>query len=439
MTVCLGPLALRVMAAAMCSSLVLLITPPADGQEVSDYRTENEDWNGLSSLALLARSQGVVLMVRDEIRWRDINPADVLFFVNPRVAPETESVRRFVSEGGRLVVADDFGATENLAASFGLERQVTVEHALTFQHRDALPVLSPVGEHILSDGVSRVVANHPSAWIGPGVPVFRFDDGGALLYDLSLERGGAIFWSDPSMLINLMLPLSDNQQLARNVLNRVCDDRESCQVWLIVGDTDLVGEPVFEESERTFREVVESLQQRAEALTWPPGIKRAIGALLLLGALIIASTVFAWRAPRWIGVPLAALRERPPSGDFFRALHRYDGTKTTTYALPTAMLKDDFERRFYGALGLQRPTAGPGGRAGRRVAAGRWVDKTTVGLSERERRLRTQRVMKRLEEFASLPSRSTVAVTPHTALDLAKFDKYQRSAQQLLAPIESNA
>jgi len=197
--------------------LLVILTGGAALAEESDYRPENEGWNGLSELFAAARTAGVRPEMRAELPWDELGPDDGVAIIYPRVAIDVAKLRDYLSRGGRALVADDFGAAAGAFEAFGLVRGEVPPQTPRYQELAWLPIAT-AENHPLAQGVQRVVANHPAALRGQvGKPVLSFGAGEALCVEIELGRGRLYALSDPSVLINNMLELSENHAFAYNL------------------------------------------------------------------------------------------------------------------------------------------------------------------------------------------------------------------------------
>ena len=202
----------------MRTALVVLVLAGVARADESDYRPENPEWNGLSELFAVARSAGVRPEMRAELPWDELGVDDGVAIIYPRVAVDTARLRDYLSRGGRALVADDFGAAGPTFEAFGLARGQVPAQAPRYQDMPGLPI-AMAENHPLTQGVQKVVANHPAALRGEvGKPVLSFGAGEALCVDIEVGRGRLIALGDPSVLINNMLELSENHAFAYNLV-----------------------------------------------------------------------------------------------------------------------------------------------------------------------------------------------------------------------------
>jgi len=200
----------------------LLLAP--DAAAGTDYLPDNSQWAGLSQFATLARSAQVPLRLTAELDWRTLGPKDALLVIYPRRALEAQSALAFIKSGGRLLLADDFGAAQGLFAALSIKRGTNSPHT-RFHYQDNLnlPVaINRQQKHPLLRGVRAVVTNHPGTFRSPYPTLLGFGDDEQLLVESPLGKGRFIALSDPSVLINLMLRFDGNLQLAKNLVQELC-------------------------------------------------------------------------------------------------------------------------------------------------------------------------------------------------------------------------
>ena len=402
---------------------------------VADYRIAQSEWYGLSSFARVAASLGATVVEPADVDLASLDGADVLWIVYPTATIDVPALVTYVAGGGTIVVADDFGTGDALGRAFQLERAPSVAHSQRFDGREALFVVSPLGEHPLSVRVQRVVTNHPSGWRYAGRPVFAFDDDSGLLYDLNLGQGRALFLSDPSLLTNLMLPLLDNRVLVENLLTATCPAQGACRVVVAAQDTSVSGPLESDGAGRGLPGLDAIGEAWARLRSWSPSppTRRALEVFLWVAALIILSSVFPLVAVQWRGRPRARVARLTAVSDLERSLERYDSASPSApFAQPLVLLKHGFERTFYAGLGLQRPSPGRGGSAARRAAAERWVRRFGAHAGEARRIART------LDRVAMLPDRADAAAAG-MRLDVRTFRRYESELAPLLAPFSSLA
>ncbi len=413
-------LARRLLGWACALAIVLGGALGASAQsEGGDYDVESDDWNGLNGLFVLARSLDVELVFHDTLDYAELKTEEPLIVLYPSQGLDVGSVERYMLEGGRVLVADDFGASGELLERLDLSRvepvRGTLPHDEFLNNNPALPIVRSSGVHGLLEGVDVVVANHPSVLYNVGGPVLGFSADGGLVYDMNLGKGKVVVMGDSSMFINHMLTIGDNAQLARNSLRYVCSDKLPCRVHLYVGAFEQSGtfgapdDPLSKsltESVSSFNDAIASLLDSipAEALMYYLGI------LFAGGLVVYLFTIFPARATRPYSAYLSDVRERlnAPQSEFDWNLARFDvNAGGMNHALPVAILKQIFEEIFLRGLDaweLEEGEPRPDVQALGDLFARRYLD---MHDADRARRVRGQ-LVELLATLARVPTRHKV-------------------------------
>jgi hypothetical protein len=204
-----------------------------------DFRVENTFWNGSSRLSA---SQAVTPLETLADLPEVTEGATLILIPYLQLTPsELEDVTRFLSEGGTLVLADDYGHGNEVLSSLGIEARFSGQALLDplFNYKiEQLPRVFNFVPDSVTDGVSSLVLNHATCLIdveaGEVLAMsssFSFldlndsgqwDEGepaGAMpvISGHSLGRGRVILVSDPSIFINSMDALDDNYGVIENI------------------------------------------------------------------------------------------------------------------------------------------------------------------------------------------------------------------------------
>lgn len=387
---------------------VTVLTPRwTHGTDLAAYDLAETDWNGLSSLAVLAEFGGYEIKSRSLVDLDRLEPGtDIVFAVHPTGSERPEPLAHWVSRGGTALVADDFGAAAALLEAFDLERGRFAGATDILDDNPELPLITPVGGHPLSDGVHRIALNHPSTLVGAGVPVFAFDDGSGAVYDMSLGRGRAVILSDPSLLTNLMLPVAGNRRFVLNALSVLCPDG-GCRVVLVAGDAEMIGSVGEPESalEADMTSFLDRLIDRLRNVRVEPRVLHFAAVLLALGSAQLLLTLFPRKRPAWLDARIHPRRVKPLS-EFEFNLSRYSWSgREPNLAAPASLLKGRFEPRFYRAIAAEPP--GPEASA---ADFARYVDayarRFEPDLAARRRRA----LARSLALFHEIPNRDALLV-----------------------------
>ncbi|NVB84246.1 MAG: DUF4350 domain-containing protein [Kofleriaceae bacterium] len=217
--------------------------------EMSDYNPRSQDWNGLATLVGLVEGQGYTVDVKVQLEWGELTRDDILVFIYPLQQLEPSKLGAFVQAGGNVLVADDFGRSQDALAALGILRtEIVTPRAMRYQDgRMWAPIATPKSDHPLAKDLDEVVTNHPAALgqVSGATVAIGFEDSAVVVAG---ERGTGRFVavSDPSIFINRMLQYPGNVQLAVNILEWL-DRRETGtrakKVTLVIGDVSMYGDP----------------------------------------------------------------------------------------------------------------------------------------------------------------------------------------------------
>jgi hypothetical protein len=185
-----------------------------------DLRVEETKWNGLSEFFALAASEGAA----QRPEWIDVTRLtgqEALLVIHPVIPLPANDLAKFMRRGGRVAVADDFGAGRRFFATFGMGLHEPKAEALSFlRHNARLPIATPIVGHALADGVDALVTNHPQILYHPTLtPVFGLArDRAAVVLSGAVGSGRLVAISDASVFINNMLQFRGNRVFARNLI-----------------------------------------------------------------------------------------------------------------------------------------------------------------------------------------------------------------------------
>ena len=264
---------------AMAIAVVLLIVSMAAPivSTSADFSIFNSGWNGTSKLAILTykagkfapdfqvKSSGTEITITqlglDEISLDPVTSA--LVVIGPGKAftsAEGRIVGDFVRNGGKLLLADDFGTGNSLLIGMGATSRFSNDLVmdLAFDKQPEFSVVYDLRTNPITTNVSTLLLNYPSSLtIGGGTEAIAFssvaswlDTNGNRLQEwgeprgpfpiVARERLGAgsiLLLSDPSVLINGMAAHMDNAIFGANLIDEVCNERTAV---------------FFDESHRTF-------------------------------------------------------------------------------------------------------------------------------------------------------------------------------------------
>jgi hypothetical protein len=226
----LGPLA----------SIVAMLFLARDGW-AEPFDPNGRDWEGYADFVEIARAKmDDRFVVASRIDFDDLRADDALILVHPEGPLDVDSLSLFMASGGRVVLLDDFGTGDRLLRRFGIRRvAIPLRPVELLRHNPELAIAEPIGDGILTHGLSRVVTNHPTALLEPLLTPFleiRGEDGDvAVVAMLGLvSRGAFVAVGDPSALMNSMLRFPGNRNLVENLLAWSFEGR-SGRVYFVSG------------------------------------------------------------------------------------------------------------------------------------------------------------------------------------------------------------
>jgi hypothetical protein len=415
--------------------MLLLFSAPAYAQDdvpgtpAIDYDTLSRSWNGMSTFARVVDGLGLELEVVSTLEWSDLGETDILVLLYPLRRVDPGKVSSFVSVGGHVIIADDFGEAGDAMNHFGLLRaDVGTPRAKEYYkgHMWA-PVAEVKAKHEITADVDKVYTNHPAVLTDvQGADVLiGFDGGDAVVVAGTRGTGRFVVFSDPSILINRMLQFPGNLTLAVNSLRWLDRDGRARRVVMVLGDVPMYGDPrpFIDDAgashfDRKVHDLNHWLEERNDWLLTLPAMRvlgGVLAALLVLGA---ALTLPAWRKSqadgRWLRV------ERPPRrDDLERAVEAADAGGDN-FVIAATVLRDLVQTALSRVTGVSDPLF----TVGERELVERLADKrgarAGAALARVHRRLR------------GLPGRSQAAA-PWSGAHLARreFERLHEDVMEL--------
>lgn len=259
---CRWTLVLLVLCAGVPNSMAQETTSQKKFTRQGDFDPGSSSWNGLSGLIALASEQGVRVETPQIWDWRQADIKTPLLII----APQDEKLNvypllQFVKRGGRVLIADDFGAGLPLMRAFDLDgyRSGITKKQWRSQkdidlHR-TYPMMGHEADFLLRQA-SFLFLNVPQ-WLsrrsGQSQALLRsrpynstledFDQGGHILYRSYRGWGVALLVSDPSLFINHMIVYGDNRRFVKNMLRYLTTPLKAKKVVLLWGNFVWHGRP----------------------------------------------------------------------------------------------------------------------------------------------------------------------------------------------------
>lgn len=342
----------RMFGMAALVSLVLAGVPvrPARGANAA-YEPVSNGWDGLAALIDLAEDIGVTVETGDTIDMETLGSRDALLIVYPKRDLPVSSLTRFMRRGGRVALADDFGAGTELLRAFQIGRHDPQLPDRTRWARDnpALLIAEPVRNHPLTRDVVALVTNHPQVVHHAQLdPVFAFDPPrGAVVLTGMVGQGRLVAIGDASLLINNMLAFRGNRRFAANLL-RYLATKEQGRVFLATPETRILPDDVASKSPSALRALEQGFR-RVAGLQLPPPIVWLIAAVLALALAAAAVTTVPRRSP-YRAEPLLAL---PPTWGGFAGRVGYHHTHPSRLWQPLLVFKFELEGEILQRLGMR--------------------------------------------------------------------------------------
>ncbi|MCW4018905.1 MAG: DUF4350 domain-containing protein [Candidatus Bathyarchaeota archaeon] len=284
---------------ALSMATLILFFPPN-----GDFRVENPFWNGLSTFT----SQVKPIPIDTFAALPTVSDRTTLFLVpyEPFSQTELTQLKEYVSNGGTLVVLDDYGFGNQVLSGVGLKMTFSGEQLLDplFDYRNkGLPKITDFTQTALTNNVSSLIFNHASslndtteATVAAYSSRFSFlDTNGDGVWDSNepagpvpvvayakLGQGYAVAVADPSFLINGMIEMEGNQQFVDNIISL-----QGSNLQVFVDQAHLPEVP---------------LDAAKETLTSVYGlVSSPLGALSLIAVILVLSLKPIWRIGGKVG------------------------------------------------------------------------------------------------------------------------------------------
>jgi hypothetical protein len=347
-----------VRAVAICVVALWCWALPASAQDVGDFDPASSDWNGLSDLVVLAGEGASV--VRD-LDAATLTSRDAVILIAPREAPPAEPLIAAMREGGRVVIADDYGAGGPILRAFHIERRAPhdTEDTLRLRGNPQLLVARPAMQHPLTMGVDALVTNHPQIVVhrpdasaadrAPLPPIFEIATGEAVVLAGAVgdepHQGRLVVLSDPSVLINNMLEMRGNRRFAENLIAFV--RRPEGRVLILPPDARIHGR--FGESTLTdplagLRAVLDEINRAS----FPPAFLRVLAAGIAVVLLWLAVYVL----PKVSPYGSASFATRPAAEGGFVGRVGWYSARAGDLTEPFLVYKFELETELHARLGL---------------------------------------------------------------------------------------
>ncbi len=232
----------------------------------TDFSIYNTDWNGCSSLTVrtyktgdllpsisVKNTESDILVVHDSFIDYDLesNNSSILI-IGPSLTfsdSEANYIQHFLSDGGKVLLADDFGTGNDLLKKINSTTRFSSSLLidLAYEKKPQYGVVFDLNEHPITTNVSRILLNYATTLrVGRNTTILARSSDGSWLDSnmngrmdeweqkgpmpvLAVERygeGELILLSDPSVLVNLMYKYLDNSVFDDNLLGYLGSGRD---------------------------------------------------------------------------------------------------------------------------------------------------------------------------------------------------------------------
>ena len=331
--------------------LGVLSSPAAACAQERDFDPDNGAWNSVSILLQIAeeRTGGSVIVVDGRLDIGTLEATDAILLLRPDNAPSTGAIAGFLRSGGRVALADDFGAGGALLELFGIGRGEPTQLGRQLQLRGnpALLVARPVGAHRLRRDVNALVTNHPAAVYHRSLsPIFELQGNQALVLAGAVGDGRLVIVADPSVFIDNMMALRGNRRFAENLFDYL-DDERGGDLYVLIPEAHVVGRFGEPGADRPLHDLRRALE-RINEVRLPPMALRMGSVALLLVALLLAMGML----PRSSPYRVQRMFAREPSQGGFAGRVGFFSQKKVDLVHPLMVYKFEFEAAVLERLAL---------------------------------------------------------------------------------------
>jgi len=209
-----------------------------------DYHPLNQDWNGCSDLANSAQNVTMLFSYEQPLP----HGKSLLAIIGPSVefsTQESSKIHEFLSDGGIVLLADDFGTGNTLLQGLNISARFSgkgLSDLYYYEKQPSFPLIYNFAPSQVTANVTSLILNRPSyielqnnsanlTQLGFS-SLFSFIDlhgdnkpspnetldSYLIMASVFVGGGELILISDPSMFNNQMITLHDNRRLFMNIL-----------------------------------------------------------------------------------------------------------------------------------------------------------------------------------------------------------------------------
>lgn len=349
-----------VTAAFVLSSLGLVAPASA-----APFDLAGSDWEGCADLVRLARSElgSSRVVATASIDFHELRPEDGLLLLYPEKSLDDEQLSKFMKEGGRVIMMDDFGRGDSLLRHFSMERVPSPKKPAEFLRKNPqLALAEPASAHPVVAEVNRVVTNHPTGLAHPDLsPVLKIRGNGEpdvfVAVAGAVGKGRLLAVGDPSIVMNSMLRYGGNKAFAKGLVKYAVDQdswgKRGGRLFIAAGGFEQKGsygdeEDTWTEAMRALRELLETMRHDGmpPVVAWILAI--AVGLALVVWVGSRAGRLHKPVTPRFV-------RKTPAVAQGGVAGHAaVISAPQTSRVLAVLELKSALEEQLTGMLGLSK-------------------------------------------------------------------------------------
>lgn len=209
---------------------------------VQDFMMANRSWNGLNDSS---RRLGIEVMPNpDTVMPEPGNSVLIIIPYLPYQDQELKTLVEYVNGGGTLLVMDDYGYGNQVLGALGLDMEFVGAPMLDpyINYRNQwLPLATDLAPELKDAGIERLVLNHATALtlssraktLARSSDMSFIDTNGNAAWDkgepkgpfavaarTTVGNGTVVALSDPSIFINSMVGLGDNDKFMQQIVSQ---------------------------------------------------------------------------------------------------------------------------------------------------------------------------------------------------------------------------
>jgi hypothetical protein len=225
---------LLVLVITLLFSAFIWFYPPSD-----DFEADNPFWNGISTFSAQTKTSSL-----NSLDNLPTLPKGTTLIIVPYEAfqeKELLQIRNYISNGGTLVLLDDYGFGNQILSALSLKIRFTNQvllDPLYDYHNQKLPKITDFKSTPLTTNVKSIVFNHATSLNQTDDSTIIAESSTFSFLDINnngvrnpnepygpfpeaaytkINQGYIVLLADPSLIINSMINLDDNLQFIKNV------------------------------------------------------------------------------------------------------------------------------------------------------------------------------------------------------------------------------